>query len=134
MPQLQSIVLKDGAATPVNHTFTPLDIQQGVGAVVESAGVPIGNSKFTVGLSKTPNGRYRATLNLSVPVVVNETVNGVTKPTVARTAYANVTFTFEDSSSTQERKDIMAMISDALVTGTPKALVYDTVVGLQAVY
>jgi hypothetical protein len=132
MPQLQNLVLTDRATTPVDHTFTPLDIQAGVGAVVETTGVPIGNNKFTIGLSKTANNRYRAVANLTVPVVVNETINGVTRPTVARTGYAQVTFTFDESSTEQERKDLVGMLASSL--DASKALTNDTIVKLQGVY
>lgn len=132
MPQLQNLVLTDRASTPVNHTFTPLDIQNGVGAVVESTGVPIGNNKFTIGLSKSASNRYKATANLTVPIVVNETINGVTRPAIARTGYAQVTFTFDESSSEQERKDLVGMLASSL--DASKALVNDTIVKLQGVY
>lgn len=132
MPQLQNLVLTDRAATPVNHTFTPLDIKDGIGAVVETTGVPIGNNKFTIGLSKTAGGKYRATANLTVPIVVNETVNGVSRPAIARTGYAKVEFTFDESSSEQERKDLVGMLASSL--DASKALVNDTIVKLQGVY
>lgn len=132
MPQLQNLVLTDRASVPVDHTFTPLDIQGGVGAVVESSGVPLGDRKFTIGLKKSESRRYKATLNLVNPVVVNETVNGVTRPTVVRTSYVNCTFTFDESSSEQERADTVGMFASALASA--KTLVNDTVVKLQGVY
>lgn len=132
MPQLQNLVLTDRAGTPVNHTFTPLDIKDGLGTVVESSGVPIGNNRVQVALNKTSNGRYRGVLKFQFPVVQDAVVGGVTTPTVVRTAYCDITFTFDPSSTTQERKDCVGMVYSALATG--KTLVEDTVVNLQGVY
>lgn len=131
MPQLTNLVLKDRATTPVDHTFTPLDIQQGVGVVVESSGVPIGDRRFSVSLSKTANNRYKPSIKMSIPVVQDATVNGVTKPTVVRTLYADLTFNFPSDSSEQERKDAVGMLQSGLDAGK---WTNDVLVKLQGVY
>lgn len=131
MPQLQNLVLTDRKATPVAHTFTPFDIKGGVGTVVEATGVPVGNNRFTASVRRTDT-RYKAQLQLVMPVVQNETVNGITTPKVVRTAYADVTFTFDQTSSDQERKDLVGMLQSSLEPG--KVLVNDVVVNLQGVY
>lgn len=133
MPQLQNLVLTDRATpTPVNHTFVPREISAGVGTVVESTGVPIGNSSVSVSLRKTPSAKFKATLRLAAPVVQTETISGVSRPVVVRTAYANVEFNFDESSTEQERTDLVGMLASSLETG--KTLVNDTVVKLQGVY
>jgi len=133
MPQLQNLVLLDRAATPVSHTFTPRDIVSGVGTVIESSGVPIGNSRVSVSLSQVASsGRYKATVKIARPVVATQVINGVSTPVIVRTAYADLTFTFESSSSEQERTDLVGMLADAL--GTSKTLINDVVVKLQGVY
>lgn len=132
MPQLQNLVLTDRAATPVNHTFTPLDIRDGMGTVVESAGVPIGNNRVGVALNKTSTGRYKGVLKYQFPVVATQTINGVSSPTVVRTAYCDITFTFEEGSSLQERKDVVGMVQSSL--DASKTLVNDVLTGLQGVY
>lgn len=132
MPQLANVVLTDRAATPVNHTFTPRDITGNVGTVVESTGVPIGDKRFTVSMNQTPNGKYKARLVLSVPVVELSVVNGVNIPKVTRTAIADVTFSFDATSTEQERKDLVGMLASGLAPGV--TLVNDTVTKLQGVY
>lgn len=133
MPQLQNVVLKDRKSTPVDHTFTPRDIRDGVGTVIETSGVPVGNSRLSVSLVQTASsGRYKATVKLAVPVVATEVVNGVSSPVVQRTAYADLVFTFEATSSEAERNDIVGMLADALAPA--KTLVNDAVVKLQGVY
>lgn len=132
MPQLQSLVLTDRASTPVNHTFAPRDIVAGVGTVVESSGVPIGDNRVTVSLHRTPSNRYKATVKGTFPIVQNETINGVTRPVVVRTSFVECTFSFDQSSTLQERNDVVGMFSSAFAT--TKTLVNDTVVKLEGVY
>lgn len=132
MPQLNPLVLKDGAATPVSHTFDPVDIVNGVANLAESGDVPIGNNRMSVSLTKTSTGRYKATIKMVVPTVQTSTSSGVSTPTVVRTAYAELTFTFDNTSNKQERKDIVAFIRDSL--DPSKTMVSDAIVGLQGIY
>lgn len=133
MPQLQNAVLTDRASTPVAHTFVPRDIVSGVGTVIETTGVPVGNSRLSVSLRQTSgNGRYRADVKLSVPIVADQVVNGVTTPVVQRTAYADLSFTFDPTSTEQERNNFVGMLASSLATSC--TLVNDTVVKLQGVY
>lgn len=133
MAQLQNLVLKDRASTPVSHTFVPRDISRdGVGTVQESTGVPIGSATFSVGPRQTPSGRYKVTLKLSRPVVVTQIINGVSTPVVARTNRVSVEFDFDSASSTQERTDLEGMLADAL--GATQTLVVGSVVNLEGVY
>lgn len=131
MPQLQNLVLKDRAATPVDHTFTPRNISDGVGEVVETTGVPVGESRFTISMRRTSD-RYKSKLRLAVPVVVNQVINGVTTPIVTRTAYVDVAFDFAAESTEAERNNLVGMLADSLLPA--KVLVNDTVVKLQGVY
>jgi hypothetical protein len=132
MPQLQNLVLTDRESTPVDHTFKPRDISQGVGSVVESTGTPIGDNRFTVALNKTSTGRYKATLKGVFPVVQDQTINGVTSPVVVRTSYADISFTFDERSTTEERNNVVGMIQSALSTNN--SLVNDTIVDLEGIY
>lgn len=132
MPQLQNLVLTDRATVPVNHTFTPRDVVGNVGTVEESTGVKVGDKLFSISSRRTPNGKHRVNLKLSVPVTVDETINGVVVPTVARTSFVNIEFTFDPTSTTQERKDVVGMIQSAF--DPAKLLVNDAVIGLQGIY
>lgn len=133
MPQLMPLVLKDRKATPVSHTFTPREVNNsGVGTVVESSGVPIGDSRVSLGLNVTTTGRYKPSIRLTVPVVQTATVNGISQPTVLRTGYAEVNFNFEGTSTEAERADLVGMVMDALAP--TQTMVNDTLVKLQGVY
>lgn len=133
MPQLQPLVLTDRADTPVDHTFTPLDIQGGVGTVVESTGTPIGDNRVTVSLGKTNAGRYKAVVKFVLPIVQEGIdASGITRPVVVRTSYVEITASFDQSSTEQERDDAIGMVESALAADS--TLINDVLVKLQGVY
>jgi hypothetical protein len=129
MPALQNLSLDDRASAA--HAFTPRDVKNGVGLVVANAGVPAGEERLTISMKKS-GSRFRGNMSLAVPVVATETINGVSKPTVLRTAYVDVTVTFDETSTETERTNIIGMLADAL--GTSKTLVHNTFVNLEGVY
>lgn len=133
MPQLQNLVVKDRSTpTPLDRTFIPRDIVNNVGTVVESTGTPIGDSRFTVNMRKTTNNRYKATIKGEFPVVQEQEINGVTVPVLARKSYVELTFSFDENSTLQERNDVVGMIANSLAAD--KVLINDLVVKLQGVY
>lgn len=111
MPSLAPIVLKDGKATPLDHTFKPRGIDGGVATLVESAGTPLGENRLTLSQNRGTNGRIRVIAKIAAPVVQDATVNGITKPTVVRTSYVDITFNFDASSSIAERQDVVAFVN-----------------------
>lgn len=132
MPQLQTVTLTDRTpGTPATIVFTPRDIVQGVGTVVNASGVPVGEKKLTV-TSRKAQSRYHGELRLTIPVVATETINGVSRPMVVRTAYVTIKTSFDEKSSTQERADAIGMTMSALAPGV--TLVDGALVGLEGVY
>lgn len=132
MPQLNTLVLTDGAPTPVNHTFNPRGIDQGVATLVQSTGVPIGDKRLTFSQNRSNSGRVRAIMKLTIPTVQDATVNGVTRPTLVRTAYADITFNFDATSSSEERRDIVALVRSTL--DPTKTMVKGTLVDLEGIF
>ncbi len=125
MPALVPLVLKDGQSTPANHTFKPKGGAPGVATLVESTGVPIGDRKITVGLSETATKRRKALVRLQMPVVQDIVVNGISKPTSVRAAFVDCTFTFDGTSNSGERADILAFASNFLGSDLAKAMIVD---------
>lgn len=133
MPQLTSVVLKDRATpTPVDHTFVKRDVRDGVGTVIETTGVPVGNSRLSVSARQSLSGFYKPVLKLVIPVVVTETINGVAMPKVIYTNSFEGTFTFSAFSTLEQRNNLVGMVRDAL--DPSKVLIHDTLVKLEAVY
>lgn len=127
-----TLVLKDRAATPVAHTFTPDgDDANGVHLFSEKTGVPAGDSRFTASLRRT-GGKFRATLKLARPITQTQIVNGVSSPLIVRTSYGEVNFTFDELSSVQERSDAVGMILDSLLA--TQAQINDMLVNVSDIY
>lgn len=130
MPAIQNLVLTDHAN--VDHNYIPRDVVGGVATVVESSGVPYGNATFSVSTRQTAGGVYKVTIKASRPILANETINGVTKSTVLRTARFEGTFSFDPSSTTSERANHVYEVMSALADN--KSLVWGCTVDLQGLY
>jgi hypothetical protein len=132
MPQMNNLVLKDRAATPADHTFKPRDVTGGVATLVESAGIPMGESRITLSQNRSANGRVRVVIKLAIPVVQDATVNGVTRPTIVRTSYADVTFNFDGSSSLRERQDLIEFVNG--ITDDANSMCQSYIADLEGLY
>lgn len=128
-----NLVIKDRTSpTPVDHTFSPDgDDTNGVHVFSEKTGVPAGNARYTIGL-RSSNGKYRPTARLAVPVVATQTINGVSSPVVIRTAYIDVSATFDQLSTAQERADIIGLMVNSL--STSQTQINDLFVNLSDIY
>lgn len=113
MPAPTTLTVNDRAATPVAHDFLPGPRKDGVQYFLNSDGVKIGDKTITIS-QRQANTKYKPRLVFTVPVVQIETINGIASPKVVRTAYADLTFTFDEESSPQERKDIVGFVYDTL--------------------
>jgi len=131
MPQIAPVTLTDRESTPVAHIFTPQEIKDGVGILANTVGVPVGNERLGVSMRYT-GSRYKATVTLQVPIVQNEVINGVSYPKVIRTAYAEVNLTFANTSTLQERRNLVGMLQSALASN--QALMNPVLTELQSVY
>jgi hypothetical protein len=114
MPQFEPLVLKDRADPQVEHTFNPRGIDQGIATLVESTGIPIGDVSITLSQNRASKGNSRVRLVFKRPVVATEVVSGVSVPTVVRTLTADLTFVFPDTSTLQERDDMVSYVNEAL--------------------
>lgn len=127
-----NLVILDRAGTPVSHTYTPDgDDTNGVHIWSEKTSVPAGNPRYTASLRQS-NGKYRPTVKLTLPVVQSQVINGITSPVVVRTAYAEVSFTFDALSSTQERADCVGLMVNSLAAAQTQ--INDMIVNLSDVY
>lgn len=134
MAELVNVILKDAQNTPVNHTFTPYDKVGGVGILTEVVdGVPEAANTLSIGKSNSSSGNVtHVNIKLSVPEVVVETINGVSRSRLERTARFRGEFIYHKSSTLQERRDLVAMVASALVENN-QAFIMDTLVSLNGV-
>lgn len=131
MPALQNVVLTDRAATPVAHTFTPMDFTSGVATLRVPKSVSLDEPKLTLSTRRTVD-KVKVRMKLEIPTTVTEVVNGVAIPRVDRVAYAEILFTIPRNSTEQERKDLVGMFQSAL--DASKVLPNDVLVKLDGIY
>lgn len=131
MAQAASITVNDRESTPVAHIYAPRQIVPGSATFVESGSVPIGEKSLTIRQRKSGN-RYYIRITLAVPVLVMETVNGVSVPTVPRMSFIDANFRFDDTSTLQERKNAVGMFANALAAS--QAVVDGTLTGLEGIW
>lgn len=123
MPQLTSVVLTDGTDS---HTFQPRGVDNsGIATLVESTGVPIADKRLTISRSRTTQGREKVAIKFVLPVVQDVVVAGVSRPTVVRAAYANLDFSFDGASTTEERNDVRNMLTDLLAENVSASIIGD---------
>lgn len=122
MPAIAALSINDGLATPVAHTFSP---QSTTGARANwadrSPSIPAGYRTISHELAD-PNGTrtvHKVTMGFMTPTVA--TVDG--SDTVVRYNSAQVVLNINPSSTLQERKDLMAYISNFLLNATVKTSV-----------
>jgi len=111
MPQMTPLVLKDRGDPIATHTFIPKkQAADGTVTYVESTGIPVGDRRIAIGQTRSAQGRVKATLKLTIPVVQDAVVNGISSPKVVRTSYADVTFNFDPTSTARERDDLIELV------------------------
>lgn len=123
MPAFGNVVIKDGKATPLDHTFGPDSRDQNGVAVYQdrSGGVAAGN--WTMSISRRApiangQGVYKVVAKLRVPtldVTSPATGSGIQPaPTVAYATEASLEFLIPARGTLDERKDILALAKNLL--------------------
>jgi len=120
---MANIVIKDNAGT--DHTFVPQSLNGGVATFVNSSGVPVGNMSVSYSTKQTSTGKWKVTGKIVVPIVQDVEVSGVSKPTAVRTAYVNFDVTFDQTSNTAERDDVLAYFKNLLANSQIAAAIGD---------
>lgn len=116
MPIAASIVIADGATTPVNHTFVPSGINGASGTAdftERTDGVFVGEPELDVIIRPVTKGQVtrKATLLLKQPKRITETDGSIS---VAYENLGKIELTVSASSTTVERTDLRVLLRNAL--------------------
>lgn len=132
MALIGSISVNDRKPTPLAHIFTRQEVTPGQATFVEPAAVPAGNRKITIRWRVGENKRRYKRVMLTAPVLVVETINGVTVPRVIRTDLIDMTIRTDENSTQQERDDLVGMFASVL--NAAKVDVMATLTGEEAIW
>lgn len=139
MSAIANVVINDGQATPVSHTFAPVTIDaQGVAKWADrSGGISVGFPTLSYSL-KSPTGSsksYKMTAKVVLPVLEQtspSTATGIQPaPTVAYNLIANVEMVLPERSTAQDRKNLLAYVKNYLANA---AVITAGVENYEAVY
>lgn len=127
MPQINSIVINDGASTPVAHTFTPLGKDaNGVFFWEQTTPAPankLGAKRIGYKQTRELDARKQLTSSSKVSYTVmyptletlaNNSAGITPPPTVAYLESSRVEFTLAERSLQQERKDTRVLTANLL--------------------
>lgn len=128
MPALANIVINDGLATPVAHTFTPDRIDSGVALWLDrSSGIALGYPSITQSIRAPAKGATnrvnRCVMKVVYPVL--EQLSGSTTWTLAYSLEFNCTFLMHERATLQNRKDILAFAKNLLASAFSASAVQD---------
>lgn len=123
MPQLAAITVNDGKSTPVAHVFAPVKTDGSNAKLANrSATIPQGYEGLELSV-RDPGGSktaaYRVFGSMTLPTV--GPVNGT--DAVLRASKVDFAFNFSQLSTVQERKDLLAMMSNLFAHATMKVVV-----------
>lgn len=131
MPAIGNIVINDGAATPVAHTFGVVTTDGKIASFADrSGGIPAEFPLIKIS-STVPAGSnryFRVEQSISMPKSAVDPQTG--KSYIARQTQARTIFTLPETGVVQERKDILAYSKNLAALSLTTSLVVD----LEALY
>lgn len=132
MAQIANITLADGQTTPANHTFEPMNAQNGDSPALwlnKEATSNIGYRKITLSVKYVANGISKVRVVIADPVLATPSAGccvDQNTPAIAYTDFFDATFTIPFAATLQNKKDILAYAKNLLGT----AVMTDAVVNM----
>lgn len=135
-----TIVINDGQATPVAHTFKPTNVVDDVNSFADvSSGIAAGFPTITLSLrepvqmksngSSTNDRMYKCVAVVDLPILEVTSASTGTgiqpAPTRAYTLKARMEFLLPERSTLQNRKDLLAYAKNLLAHSVPTAMIQD---------
>lgn len=121
MSAITNVVLADGQSTPANHTFVPVNPQQGTVPAKwfeKSASTIQGYQPLTLRVQKMSQDT-RVSVRIEVPILAaipSNCCDPTNIPKVAYTTLVDISFRLPDSATLQDRKNILAYAKNFLGT------------------
>lgn len=120
MPAIANLTVNDGQATPVGHTFAvgTTDGQKATW-LEKSAGSSLGYYRLTYSARAASSSSAADVVEVTLSLPSISTVDNVVS--LARRSSATLRFNFAQSATDQERKDLVAYVTNFLANASVKA-------------
>jgi hypothetical protein len=132
MPAIAAVTINDGAATPVAHVFSPVNIVGDVAKLSDrSGGIALGYPAITQSMRSPGNGlrTYKVTQRVLYPILEvtsPSTATGIQPaPTLAYNLMCNVEWVLPERSTLQQRKDLKAFVKNYLAHSNTTVAIED---------
>jgi len=131
MPTQSNVVLNDGQATPVAHTFSARGASPSLATYLDMAnGTQVGLGKITLANKATPGagGSWKTEARITIPVMeaISGSVGGYDPaPKVAFELFAKLEIVCPNRATLAQRKDILAYAKNLAAHASVSALVVD---------
>jgi hypothetical protein len=131
MAAVANIVIADGQAAPVNHTFNPVDVTPDLVKYADKVtGIIAGFPTIQLGkrLPSSTNGNYKSTGKIMIPSLETAATaaSGFTPgPTVAYYLQGDVSTIIPERATLQERKDLYAYMKNCIALALFSGIVVD---------
>lgn len=117
MAAIANMTLADGAASPVNHTFTAKGVRNGISKWRDQvSGVEAGMPVVTFSLRESNNSSPTTKITMKVRQPVLESDPSFLVPTVAYENLVVIDFVTHQRCTLAERKDLLAFAKNLLAT------------------
>lgn len=126
-----NIVINDGQAAPVAHTFIARGATDKLAVYRETAsGIPIGWPTVTISVKEQSGDGGKTVVDYRVSLPIQEVISGsdggyTPSPKVAYTCWATGQFTLPNRCTLQNRKDMLAYAKNLLALTVMTAAVQD---------
>lgn len=134
MAQIANLVLNDGAATPVAHTFTPNGVKNAIAKWQDrSSGIPVGYPTVTFSLREPTKASKATKIIAKVVVPALEVTSPSTStgiqpaPTKAYECLCNIELVLPERSTQQDRRNLLAYVKNYLASTAMTDAVVDTI-------
>jgi len=138
MTAIAAMTLADGQATPSNHTFSPVDIKDGVAKWADrSGGIALGFPAVSFSMRQPVKGsrNFRLTMKVALPVLEAtspSTSTGIQPaPTKAYDLLFSGEFVLPERSTLAQRNDLLAYVKNFLANS---AVIPPAVANFESVY
>lgn len=112
MAEAKNIVLKDGKATPVSHTFVPSRVSE-LKTSFFGPGSTLASRETLVIDRREPTATVAGKVTIKLVTPIEQTVDG--QVTVSHQDLASVDFVLSPKSNANERRDIRILMANALL-------------------